>query len=57
MNGKLKFTSKLSQGSNFTFQVEVGSWKNDMSPIKQMISGSLEEFSAVEPRMSIDFKP
>jgi len=57
MNGKLNFTSKLNQGSTFTFKVEVGNWKTDMSPLKKMPSSSLEEFSAVEPRLSMDFKP
>ena len=59
MNGRLKFTSKLNQGSTFMFQVEVGNWKTDMSPVKKMPSSNFEEFSVAEPKvsMSMDLKP
>ena len=64
MDGKLKFTSKVNQGSTFVFKVEVSNWKNDMTPVqpqmKKILSGSLEEFSAIDPfkrsTMSLDLK-
>ena len=35
MDGKLKFTSKVNQGSTFVFKVEIGNWKKDTNPVNQ----------------------